>query len=334
MQQPEEEEEDWKEYRIHVGKDSGESNEEEDADDAEYIRYVSHNLFDSQEVDGDGESEYFEVYKYTVVESDQEDTPFALHCQDEDGKPVPLPSLADGNNADENQETPPMPSDAVVKCQISLRHHLETANSTGLGVWSGTEVLAQHLLSRPTKINNQHVVELGCGVGLCGFVAHMALGAARVTLTDGDSVVLRNLRHNIQLNDVPIQCKQLIWGNKQAKKFLRYYHANEEETLENKIRVVMASECLYMPQSVLPFWEAISVLLRPTVPASEEEDDKIDEVLESDADHRVIYVHGPASQTSIESVLETAQKFGFQYEQVRPRIYEFQRPKQIGRAHV
>ena len=317
QQQQPQEEEDWKEYRIHDEK------AEQGDDEEEYGRYVAHNLFDSQEVDGEGESEYYEVYTYTI---DKQDTGFTLSCKDEKGDLMPLPST----KTKDTEEVVEPASNQVRSITLSLRHHLETANSTGLGVWTGSELLAQYLLQPQfhQKIQSKHVVELGAGVGLCGLVAHLALEAARVTLTDGDSVVLRNLRYNIQQNmdgtsKTIIECKQLIWGEKQAQKFLKDYHNQQTRNVlphENKLQVVMASDCLYMVQSVVPFWEAVAVLLSVAALTANEED-----FSSSPDDRMVIYVHGPASQVPIEKVLETAQSFGFDCvsNQEQARLYVF-----------
>ncbi len=48
------------------------------------------------------------------------------------------------------------------------------------------------------------VLELGCGAGLLGVVLHR-MGAAGVSLTDGDSQTLCNCCHNLHINGAEVQ---------------------------------------------------------------------------------------------------------------------------------
>lgn len=65
-------------------------------------------------------------------------------------------------------------------------------------VWDSSRILAEWLAAHPNTVRGQHVLELGCGVGLAGLTA-AALGA-RVTHTDlfpeALAVAHRNARDN------------------------------------------------------------------------------------------------------------------------------------------
>eukprot|EP00747_Dinoflagellata_sp_TGD_P184880 gnl/TRDRNA2_/TRDRNA2_40943_c0_seq2.p1 gnl/TRDRNA2_/TRDRNA2_40943_c0~~gnl/TRDRNA2_/TRDRNA2_40943_c0_seq2.p1 ORF type:complete len:403 (-),score=71.72 gnl/TRDRNA2_/TRDRNA2_40943_c0_seq2:139-1347(-) len=71
--------------------------------------------------------------------------------------------------------------------------------STGCQLWSSSQVLAQELLSRPSLLQGKRVVEIGAGCGLLGIVA--ASLARHTLITDGDDEAVRNLRHNLQVNE-------------------------------------------------------------------------------------------------------------------------------------
>jgi len=84
---------------------------------------------------------------------------------------------------------------------ITLRGQIESPNSTGLGLWLAAEFMCGYLVENPDLIIGKQVLELGAGMGLPGLVS-LHLGASRVLLTDGDSDVLANLRHNVNLNNI------------------------------------------------------------------------------------------------------------------------------------
>ena len=156
---------------------------------------------------------------------------------------------------------------------ITLRAHRQYENSTGAVVWKGSEVMAAFLVQHvATMVQNQRMCELGAGVGLCGIVASR-LGAKSVLMTDGDTTVLENLRHNVDLNsttdtttaaaaDSPsetraattITCPQLIWGKESGKQFAKAYGYQD---------IVLATDCVYITKSVRPLLETIQEILEP-----------------------------------------------------------------------
>ena len=68
------------------------------------------------------------------------------------------------------------------------------------------------------------MIELGCGLGLCGTVASVLIGTSgNVTCTDGDvSVVARaQTCSNILADDATISYSVLAWGDVAAAEHLR-----------------------------------------------------------------------------------------------------------------
>lgn len=287
---------DWKEFQIHDGDEEGK--------DDEFNTYATHNMFQRQD-DSDDE-DYYETYQYMLK-------PSQSHSANE----APLRSI------------------------VSIRHREETANSTGLGLWTGAEILCQYLQDHPDLIRGKNVVELGAGVGLCGLVAH-ALGASHVTMTDGDSVVLKNLRYNMAKNGITdpakIQCKQLIWGRKHVYPFIADIQPAdktddpcEATAVRRNVDVVMASDCIYMTQSLIPLWETVSSLLSPaseSVPNKNGEDSPTLPFPPG----AFLYVNMCSSQAPLSMVLDTATKFQFSWETVAPQVVLFR--KQVNSASL
>ena len=187
---------------------------------------------------------------------------------------------------------------------ITLRARKQYENSTGAVVWKGSEVMAAYLVQHvATMVQNQRICELGAGVGLCGIVASR-LGAKSVLMTDGDTTVLENLRHNVDLNSTTttaaaaaeaaadsssettaaatISCPQLIWGKESGIIFAEAYGYQD---------VVLATDCVYITKSLRPLLETIHEILEPNSGV-------------------FLYVNTCASQCPIEAVFDIAQEFG------------------------
>lgn len=113
---------------------------------------------------------------------------------------------------------------------LTLEQGGAAAGTTGLAVWNSS-LLLQRLLQTLTAtaistdrtwLSNQHVLELGCGTGLVSLTA-AAAGAASVTATDGNPVVVelaaRNLQTNAKIvsaaipkNECRLEAVALPWG--------------------------------------------------------------------------------------------------------------------------
>jgi len=158
------------------------------------------------------------------------------------------------------------------------------SESTGLTIWTSSQILSGYLIDKPHHVRGKRVLELGAGLGLCGIVAHK-LGAHQVLATDGDVDVLHNLRYNVQQNknendSQHLSCQQLVWG-----------HALGEFTRRHKKQsVILATDVFYSTALVNTLWRTVDYLL--------EHDGKF---LLGFAPHSV----------SIEHVLDEANEWGF-----------------------
>ena len=214
----------------------------------------------------------------------------------------------------------------VPKQTIKIRGQSEINNSTGLSMWLGSEVISQYLLQNSNLIRNKTVLELGAGLGLVGITCHF-IGASKVILTDGDTTVLNNLRFNVGQNidgysdendnggsgdsssypAVSVSCPQHIWGN-DIDNFIESY---------GKANVIIATDCVYIPQSLEPLWQSIDQLLLTNVDNHGEEsehddkDNKNERINNNNNDGIFIYTNRCASAAPIEMVLEMATRFGF-----------------------
>lgn len=156
--------------------------------------------------------------------------------------------------------------DEIAGDPITLRTHKKgVEGSTGLAVWMCSQILAAHLIDNPQHVQNESVLELGSGLGLCSIIAHK-LQAKQVLATDGDIHVLQNLCYNINQNalaaqkpspsesDSTIRCRQLVWGHQ-----LDVFRANH--TGDQLPSTILAADVFYTSEAVKPLWETIQQLL-------------------------------------------------------------------------
>lgn len=88
----------------------------------------------------------------------------------------------------------------------------EEDTSVGLHLWQGSFICARALLEHTVRIEGATVLELGAGVGLCGFLA-AELGAKQVILTDCDFGSLKNLlRSGLNRCNCPRGLGPASWG--------------------------------------------------------------------------------------------------------------------------
>ena len=183
---------------------------------------------------------------------------------------------------------------------INIRSEKDYDKSTGMSIWTGSEVMCTYLRRHSDVIHNKKVLELGAGCGLCGLVCKIVLNPESVLITDGDHQVLKNLRYNAELNGLSLadttnsypstttngrtilSCPQLIWGKNHAIKFAERY---------GKQDVIIATDCVYIPQSVPPLFETICQLL--------------------DRSGLFLFVNTCASACPMKEVFRIANEFGF-----------------------
>lgn len=92
--------------------------------------------------------------------------------------------------------------------------------------------------------------QLGAGLGLCGILAKH-LGAVSVTLTDGDTDAIANLRSNVARNTTDVVVKQLIWGVPQRDAI-------------GLCDTIIGSDIIYLEEMLEPLWATVNDILAPT----------------------------------------------------------------------
>ena len=253
------------------------------------IRWDDHQD-DVDDEESDDERDAFDPFK----EDPSQSFTFAFHLDeasslDANSRP-PAAGNADGaasSSAAQEQAPPgeqddesPQPNANVISIKLNGYKYDsdETFNSTGLTLWRAAEHLCYYLIRHRDVLQNKRMCELGCGLGLCGILAHRltALAGANVEkdtckentgavyLTDGDTDALAQLRANVRLNAPPsesnagaIHCNQLIWGRQNTANFLQRHCSNR------KFDILMASDVVYVADIIAPLMETVQTLLAP-----------------------------------------------------------------------
>jgi len=246
---------------------------------------------------------------------------YNIHGSAEDeNQPVDIFAMsASGDNAYETFQY-----DIDDTIQINIRAEAEYDKSTGMSVWKGSEVMCTYLRQHPEIVHNKKVLELGAGCGLCGLVCRIALDPKSVLISDGDHKVLDNLRFNVKRNGLQladdaspsvsvdddesiIAVPQLIWGKNHAINFTKQY---------GKQNVIIATDCVYMTQSVIPLFETIN------------------EVLDNTSESVFLFVNTCASACPIETVYKIANDAGFISSEEEHWYYEDDREQRKHPVHV
>jgi len=121
-------------------------------------------------------------------------------------------------------------------------------DTTGLSAWASSIICAQWI-ARMDLWEGKTVLELGAGCGIPGLVAAKA-GARRVYVSDFNSRVVENLKHNVNLNGCSTTCTQL------------YLNWRDPSTWpEEEIDVVLGSDLVYQPDMVPLLCDALVGIL-------------------------------------------------------------------------
>ena len=77
-------------------------------------------------------------------------------------------------------------------------------DSTGLDVWSAAcTLMCSYIASNPELLRSRNVLELGSGMGVCGFfAAHTQFGARTVALTDAGNFVMKVETRAVMLSNI------------------------------------------------------------------------------------------------------------------------------------
>ncbi|KAL6068308.1 CaMKMT protein [Balamuthia mandrillaris] len=174
------------------------------------------------------------------------------------------------------------------------------SRSTGVKVWPSALLLCHVLNDDPALVRAKSVLELGAGLGLCGLFS-AKLGATKTVLTDNDDQVLSALQRNIELNFDESQrsgvtCCKLRWGHQQRLDVSSYFPSTFD--------VILASDVLYYPSAVEPFWKTVDKLLaksstahtnRPKLILSHVSREKAVDSLLMESAHRYGFIAQPLS---------------------------------------
>eukprot|EP01038_Epipyxis_sp_PR26KG_P004783 gene4783-6708_t len=133
---------------------------------------------------------------------------------------------------------------------------------TGLTYWPISDLLTEFIGSRAPYFSNKIILEVGCGLGLCGIVTGHAVGLnGKVILTDGDEEVLQLAEKNIQMNNVEGSAvvEILEWSNHDQIQSILSRYASDSQGVD----VVIGSDVLYAGiDTVKSLFNTVNGLLR------------------------------------------------------------------------
>ena len=133
---------------------------------------------------------------------------------------------------------------------VTIREYTHLKKVHGGKTWDVAELLAK-VIAAPEyrhQIHASEVVELGCGTGLVGLTA-VALGAKRVTLTDGDEAVVAALQAHVASS------KHL----RTAEPVLYQWSTELPEAVAGS-SVVLAADCCYSQATTGALCDALDAL--------------------------------------------------------------------------
>lgn len=224
--------------------------------------------------------------------------------------------------ADRNEE---------ISCTLRHTNPDVTQHSTGLALWTGSQKMAEWLVANSNSSNlvrNKRVLELGAGLGLCGIVAHK-LGASEVCLTDGDSRVLENLRHNVRANIMDhddcssVMAKQLIW-DRNVEEFLNSQQQDQNGTGRRYFDLIMAADVAYMSKSIEPLLKTVDKCLEPAPGKGDG----------SGTGGVFLYVNKSYTQDKVERFLDVAERIGFVWTVPSESVFLFRKKGNQSDCHA
>jgi len=115
----------------------------------------------------------------------------------------------------------------VVTVATKKSHEVVGSNTTGARVWEAARVMCVYIQDNQDQFRDTHIMEVGCGTGVCGLVA--ARYATQVILTDSEPQILELARQSIALNQEKkavhdelylssnsVFVKNLLWGDEKS----------------------------------------------------------------------------------------------------------------------
>jgi len=112
-------------------------------------------------------------------------------------------------------------------------------------LWPSAVALSEYILANQSEFKSKYVLELGCGLGLCGMAAHRA--GARIVFSDYDNHALEYTRLNFKRNfKHAAVVKKVDWRN---------------PVTSEKFDIIIAADILYETRWLQPVFETLNKLL-------------------------------------------------------------------------
>lgn len=151
---------------------------------------------------------------------------------------------------------------------ITLRQRvLAKTDATGGMIWDSSHMLVDWLLagSESFSFADRSVLELGAGAGLLSIVI-ARLGAASVTITDGDAAAIDMALENAALNDVAdrVKASVLQWGHRGSSSASGSQMARALECIGRDgkcAHTIVASDVLYNEEAIDQLEETLRELI-------------------------------------------------------------------------
>jgi predicted nicotinamide N-methyase len=150
--------------------------------------------------------------------------------------------------------------------QVTTRQSAQ--QDVGFVMWPSAVVLARWLVSNPEFVREKIVLELGAGCGLVGLVAAKLKGAksteslsSSVILSDFNSVVVKNLDRNLELNDLKGIGKALSLDFYQQLIERDGWTSTDSET-HCPVDVILASDIICQPDDAFAAARTIACALK------------------------------------------------------------------------
>jgi predicted nicotinamide N-methyase len=145
----------------------------------------------------------------------------------------------------------------VLKRPADVRDASQASDGdTGIAVWDAAVFLAKFFESNARLISQRRVLELGCGLGLCG-IAALHAGASSVIFTDL-GYILETTRRNIRENCIADPSAQIIE--------LDWFNPEQSSIDWSSVDIIIASDIIWLEHLIEPL---VKTLLRATGPKTE-----------------------------------------------------------------
>lgn len=113
----------------------------------------------------------------------------------------------------------------------------EGEGGIGCGIWLSSVVLSSWIAHHKHLFKDKRVLELGCGVGLCGLTTATATKPRSLQLTDCDTSLFQCLKTNIERNSKSMRLIPSI----QPYDWITSHQTDHDGSFD----IVLASDCVY-----------------------------------------------------------------------------------------